>query len=84
MKRSMDNAIMQRIAKLPALVLIAAVRVYQWCISPWLGPNCRFEPTCSQYMVAAVEKYGFLRGTWRGALRIVRCNPWHPGGYDPP
>jgi len=70
--------------RLPAAALVAVVRVYQWLVSPILGPHCRFEPTCSAYFIEAVRKYGAIRGTWRGILRICRCHPWHPGGYDPP
>jgi putative membrane protein insertion efficiency factor len=70
--------------RLPALLLIALVRLYQIGISPWLGRHCRFHPSCSQYMILAIEKYGVLRGTFRGTLRICRCHPWHPGGHDPP
>lgn len=64
--------------------LIGLIRVYQWTISPLLGPTCRFEPSCSRYMIGALHKYGLFRGSWRGVKRICRCNPWHPGGYDPP
>lgn len=64
--------------------MIFAVRFYQRCISPLLGKNCRYEPTCSQYFVLAVQKYGPLRGAWRGFCRILRCHPFRPGGYDPP
>ncbi|MGW8257407.1 MAG: membrane protein insertion efficiency factor YidD [Thermoguttaceae bacterium] len=49
-----------------------------------LGQHCRFQPSCSQYFIAAVKKHGAVRGAWRGVLRILRCHPWHPGGYDPP
>jgi len=49
-----------------------------------LGRQCRFTPTCSQYFILAVQKYGAIRGAWRGVLRICRCQPFHPGGYDPP
>lgn len=70
--------------RLPALVLIGLVRVYQWTLSPLLGRHCRFEPSCSAYLVEAVRKYGAVRGGFRGLLRLVRCHPWHPGGYDPP
>jgi putative membrane protein insertion efficiency factor len=66
------------------LALIAPVRCYQYLISPLLGPRCRFQPTCSEYFIAAVRKYGALRGAWRGTRRICRCHPWHPGGFDPP
>ncbi len=64
--------------------LIALVRCYQLVISPWIGPVCRFQPSCSNYMIAAVRKHGPLKGSLRGVLRICRCHPLHPGGYDPP
>ncbi|MEC7354683.1 MAG: membrane protein insertion efficiency factor YidD [Planctomycetota bacterium] len=63
---------------------ILAVRFYQRAISPWLGANCRFHPSCSQYTIEAIEKYGVVRGILKGAYRILRCNPWNPGGDDPP
>jgi putative membrane protein insertion efficiency factor len=69
---------------LPATMLIVAVRMYQWTLSPLIGRHCRFEPTCSAYFVLAVRKYGAIRGTWKGMRRIGRCHPWSPGGYDPP
>jgi putative membrane protein insertion efficiency factor len=72
------------IAHGPGRLLILLVRAYQFAISPLLGKNCRFEPTCSQYMILSVEKHGVLRGSWRGVLRIMRCHPFHPGGSDPP
>ena len=49
-----------------------------------LGPRCRFEPSCSTYFIESVRKYGAIRGALRGIWRICRCNPWNPGGYDPP
>jgi len=61
----------------------AAVRGYQLLISSWLPPTCRFYPTCSQYMIQAVERFGPLRGTWMGLRRLARCHPWNTGGYDP-
>ncbi|MEM9701239.1 MAG: membrane protein insertion efficiency factor YidD [Planctomycetota bacterium] len=70
--------------KLPATLFIFAVRCYQAWISPILGPTCRFRPTCSQYAVEAVQKYGVVRGGWKAVRRIARCHPFHPGGYDPP
>jgi putative membrane protein insertion efficiency factor len=69
---------------LPKLALIAAVTAYKLCLSPWLGSSCRFRPTCSSYFIQAVEKYGAVRGSWKGLRRICRCHPFHPGGYDPP
>ncbi|MFN7734106.1 MAG: membrane protein insertion efficiency factor YidD [Pirellula sp.] len=64
--------------------MIALVRFYQRAISPLLGSQCRFAPTCSQYMIEAIEKYGPVRGVFKGTMRICRCHPFHPGGYDPP
>ena len=65
-------------------LLIGLVRIYQKLISPLLGSHCRYHPTCSEYFVQAVRKYGPLVGTWKGICRILRCHPWHPGGFDPP
>ncbi len=65
-------------------LLIGLVRIYQKLISPLLGSHCRYHPTCSEYFVQAVRKYGPLVGTWKGICRILRCHPWHPGGCDPP
>jgi putative membrane protein insertion efficiency factor len=70
--------------RLPRTVLIGAAQVYQWTLSPFIGRQCRFEPTCSNYFIEAVRKYGAVRGAWKGMLRIGRCHPFHPGGYDPP
>lgn len=70
--------------RLPGLVVIGLVRVYQFALSPLVGPVCRFHPSCSQYFILAVEKYGVISGSWRGVRRILRCHPFHPGGYDPP
>jgi len=72
------------LVQLPSWLLIALVRVYQYTLSPLVGRQCRFQPTCSHYFIGAVRKYGAIRGTWRGSLRILRCNPLFPGGYDPP
>jgi len=67
-----------------ASVLVALVRFYQRAISPLLWSGCRFTPTCSQYMIEAIEKYGPLRGTLKGLFRICRCHPLSKGGIDPP
>lgn len=67
-----------------ATAVKAVVRLYQMVLSPLLPAHtCRFHPTCSQYMIDAVDRYGALPGIWRGILRILRCHPFHPGGVDP-
>lgn len=68
----------------PALALIALVRLYQWTLSPLLGPTCRFYPSCSEYWIRALRQYGLWRGVAKGVARLARCHPLHPGGYDPP
>jgi uncharacterized protein len=65
-------------------MMIAMVRFYQRAISPLIGSNCRYSPTCSQYMIEAIEKYGIIRGVMKGTWRICRCHPFTKGGYDPP
>ena len=69
---------------LPGWTMIAMVRLYQVLISPAFGPTCRFVPTCSNYFIGAVRKYGAVRGAMKGIWRICRCHPFHPGGHDPP
>ncbi|SDX46758.1 hypothetical protein SAMN05421644_10449 [Allochromatium warmingii] len=64
-------------------ILIGLIRVYQYLISPLLGPRCRFYPTCSQYAVEAIEIHGVARGSYFALRRLLRCHPWHPGGIDP-
>lgn len=63
--------------------VISAIRFYQREISPLSPPRCRYIPTCSQYALEAVEKYGSIKGTFLATKRILRCNPFHKGGYDP-
>ncbi|NEQ51720.1 MAG: membrane protein insertion efficiency factor YidD [Leptolyngbya sp. SIO3F4] len=65
------------------LVLKALIRGYQIFISPLFPATCRYTPSCSNYALVAVERFGPLRGTWMAIKRIFRCNPWHKGGYDP-
>jgi putative membrane protein insertion efficiency factor len=64
--------------------LIAGVRFYQCCLRPFLPPACRYEPSCSEYFIGAVRKYGPVCGAWKGTCRICRCHPWGGSGYDPP
>jgi putative membrane protein insertion efficiency factor len=73
-----------RFSQLPGLALIALARTYQRWISPLLGPLCRFHPSCSQYFIDAVRKYGAVRGTLKGLARLARCHPFSTGGFDPP
>ena len=69
--------------RLFALPLIGLVRFYQLCISPLTPPSCRFTPTCSQYALEALRKYGPLKGSWLTLKRLARCHPWGGDGYDP-
>ena len=62
---------------------ILFVRFYQLAISPWLGSNCRYQPTCSSYMIEALKEHGLIKGLWLGTKRISRCHPWGASGYDP-
>ena len=64
--------------------LIGLVRFYQVCLRPMLPSVCRFQPSCSEYFILAVHKYGPLRGACKGVGRLCRCHPWNPGGFDPP
>jgi putative membrane protein insertion efficiency factor len=83
---------LESVLRLPARLavgfLVGLVRIYQWTFGPiitlFCGRVCRFEPTCSHYMIGSLRKYGPIRGLIRGLARILRCHPWHPGGYDPP
>ena len=64
-------------------ILIILIKIYRITLSPLLGQNCRFVPTCSEYTEEAIRKYGAIKGTWLGILRILRCHPFSAGGYDP-
>lgn len=75
---------LRAIWNLPATIAIFLVRIYQWTLSPIIGRQCRFHPSCSNYYILAVRKYGFVSGTLRGFWRIVRCNPLCRGGEDFP
>ncbi len=72
--------IMKNMARDTALGLFT---LYQRLISPILPPSCRFTPTCSEYTYQAIAKYGLVKGVWLGLNRLLRCHPFHPGGYDP-
>ena len=64
-------------------LMVGLIRGYQKCISPDIGAHCKYTPTCSQYAIEAIRKYGCLKGSLLAAWRILRCNPWAKGGYDP-
>ncbi|HMM54083.1 MAG TPA: membrane protein insertion efficiency factor YidD [Candidatus Desulfobacillus sp.] len=64
-------------------LFILVFRAYRLAISPFLGQNCRFHPSCSEYAIEALEKHGGWRGSWLAIRRVARCHPWHAGGYDP-
>ena len=64
--------------------VILLIRLYQLVLSPFFGRVCRFEPSCSRYAIAVIERFGVFRGSVLAAKRIGRCHPWNPGGYDPP
>lgn len=64
-------------------VFIQLIGIYQRFISPLTGPTCRFYPTCSHYSKESIIRHGLLRGLWLTAVRIMKCHPFHPGGYDP-
>jgi putative membrane protein insertion efficiency factor len=64
-------------------LLLWIIRAYQLLVSPWLGPRCRFYPSCSCYAHAAIEKHGAVRGAWLALRRLLRCHPFNEGGYDP-
>jgi len=66
-----------------ARFLIALIRAYQVALSPFIGPHCRFHPTCSHYAVEAIGEHGPMKGLYLSVRRLSRCHPWHPGGYDP-
>jgi uncharacterized protein len=64
-------------------IALGLIKLYQMTLSKAMPPACRFEPSCSHYTYEAIEKYGFFKGGWLGFKRILRCNPFNPGGYDP-
>jgi uncharacterized protein len=75
---------LRALARLPVATLVLLVRLYQIVLGPIFGGQCRFHPTCSEYFILAVRKYGAIRGTLKGLARIARCHPFHPGGEDYP
>ena len=74
---------MKKITQLPAKFLILLIRIYQITLSPFIGRSCRYYPTCSNYGIEAIQKYGAIKGSWLTIKRILSCNPWGGSGYDP-
>lgn len=74
---------MKVLRELPRSLAVLAIRAYQVALSPWLGPGCRYEPSCSHYAIEAIERYGAVRGAAIAAKRISRCHPLGDSGYDP-
>lgn len=74
---------MELLKKIFSMLIISFVKFYQAAISPWMVRSCRYSPTCSQYMIEAVNEWGPLKGFWMGLKRIGRCHPWGGDGYDP-
>jgi putative membrane protein insertion efficiency factor len=80
----MSATLVRWIRGLASFALVLPVRFYQIVLRPMLPSVCRYHPSCSEYFVLAVDKYGPVRGAWKGVCRVCRCHPWHAGGYDPP
>ena len=83
----MNHNLLARLMALPAKLiqqlLLALIQVYRYALSPFLGQRCRFYPSCSAYAAEALTRYGPLRGLWLAIKRVLRCQPFHPGGHDP-
>ncbi len=73
---------MKKIIRFQRKILISLIRAYQLCISPRIGKHCKFYPTCSEYTIQAVDKYGIIKGSLLGIIRILKCNPFSKGGVD--
>jgi len=74
---------MKWLLRILGLPFIALIKLYQWILSPLIGPKCRFTPTCSQYAIEALKKHGIFKGLWLTVKRLLRCHPWGGHGYDP-
>jgi putative membrane protein insertion efficiency factor len=82
--RPRPRALARSVARLPTLALLGLVRAYQLLLSPFFGGRCRFEPSCSRYAAACLDSHGALRGSLLSIVRLCKCHPFHPGGFDPP
>jgi putative membrane protein insertion efficiency factor len=81
--RPAPSVIADTLRRLPACLASLPILVYRYGISPVIGPRCRFYPSCSEYGIEALGRFGLLRGLWLTGARLVRCHPWHSGGVDP-
>lgn len=81
--KSYTALLLQQLKKLPQRTLLLVLHFYRLFISPVLGQNCRFYPSCSEYTQQAIQRFGALKGVYLGSRRLLRCNPWHKGGMDP-
>lgn len=82
----MDTSIKKNFRKVSRVIarpFIFIIKLYQWVFSPFVGQHCRFYPTCSHYMIEAIEKHTLIIGVPLGFKRLLKCHPWHEGGYDP-
>jgi len=73
----------KQLINMPMHAAILLIKGYQKMVSPWLGPRCRFHPTCSNYCIEALKQHGMVHGLWLGMKRICKCHPFHSGGFDP-
>ncbi|MFZ5649528.1 MAG: membrane protein insertion efficiency factor YidD [Bacillota bacterium] len=78
-----NSSLLNSIKKLPVQSAVVLIKIYRRFISPLKPQTCRFYPTCSQYAMESLEKYGIIVGGYKSLIRILKCNPYHPGGYDP-
>jgi putative membrane protein insertion efficiency factor len=83
MSISDPSAAAENLKSLPALIVRRSISAYRIVLSPVLSPACRFAPTCSAYADEAIERHGLIRGGWMALRRLLRCHPFHPGGFDP-
>jgi hypothetical protein len=74
---------MRTVLRILGLPLVALIKIYQWVLSPIIGPRCRYVPTCSQYAIEALKKHGIFKGSWLTVRRLARCHPWGGHGEDP-
>lgn len=80
---SNNQRIKRIMAKASRALLIYPIKLYQFFLSPWVGQHCRFEPSCSNYALEAIQEHGCCHGSWLTIKRLARCHPWCEGGYDP-